>query len=153
MDGVVEMMLDATQQFEIPLTKERLFHWHASLFPAGRSGLKKIAVAAWCRSSVQVVSGPIGRETVHFEAPSTEQVDREMQVFLDWFNQDIAIDPVAKAGLVHLWFVTIHPFEDGNGRIGRAIIDLMLARSEKSSKRFYSLSAQIQKERKEYYAI
>jgi Fic family protein len=152
-EGVVEMILDATQNFNQPLSKKRLFSWHASLFPAGRSGLSKILVGKWRKGPMQVVSGHMGKEVIHFEAPPFERVEREMALFLDWFNHETSIDPILKAGLAHLWFVTIHPFEDGNGRIARAIADLMLARSEKSSQRFYSLSAQIQKERKNYYTI
>ena len=152
-DGVVEMMLDATQRFDQPLTKERLLNWHAALFPTGRSGFAKIQVGAWRTGPVQVVSGRMGKETLHFEAPPAKRVDHEMELFLDWLNNETIIDLVLKAALAHLWFVTIHPFDDGNGRIGRAIADLLLARSEKSSRRFYSLSAQIQVERKNYYAI
>lgn len=152
-EGVVEMMLDATQNFDQPLTKERLLHWHAALFPTGRSGLTKIRVGAWRAGSVQVVSGRMDKEVIHFEAPSADRVDYEMEIFLNWLNNEATMDLVLKAALAHLWFVTIHPFDDGNGRIGRAIADLVLARSEKSSHRFYSLSAQIQKERKSYYAI
>lgn len=152
-DGVVEMMLDATQRFDQPLTKERLLSWHASLFPTGRSGFTKIRVGAWRTGGVQVVSSQMGKKTVHFEGPSAKQVPHEMKLFLDWLNEKTSIDLVLKAALAHLWFVTIHPFDDGNGRIGRAIADLLLARSENSSRRFYSLSAQIQKERKKYYAI
>ncbi|HEX4839332.1 MAG TPA: Fic family protein [Rhabdochlamydiaceae bacterium] len=149
-EGVVEMTLDATQKFDEPLTKERLLKWHALLFPSGN---KRITVGEWRKEVVQVVSGRIDKETVHFEAPPAERVDHEMKLFLEWFNQETAMDLVLKAAIAHLWFVTIHPFEDGNGRIGRALCDLMLARSEKSSHRFYSLSAQIQKERSSYYAI
>jgi Fic family protein len=158
-EGVVDMMLDATRQYDQPLTAERLLAWHASLFPTGRSGMRKIRVGAWRDDStgpMQVVSGPIGRERVHFEAPAAERLDREMKAFLDWFNEDgtsADIDAVLKAGLTHLWFVTIHPFDDGNGRIARAIADLALARSEQSSQRFYSMSAQIRQERAEYYEI
>ncbi len=152
-EGVVEMMLDATQNFDQPLTKERLLKWHMSLFPSTKRGFTKIRVGAWRTGIVQVVSGRIGKEIVHFEAPPAERVDHEMELFLDWFNLDTGMDLVLKAALAHLWFVTIHPFDDGNGRIGRAIADLLLARSENSSRRFYSLSAQIQKERKSYYAI
>jgi Fic family protein len=152
-DGVVEMVLDATQNFDQPLTKERLFSWHASLFPTGRSGLKKIEVGTWRKGPVDVVSGPLGKETVHFEAPPPNLVEKEMNLFLNWFNEEKSLDLVFKAAIAHLWFVTIHPFEDGNGRISRAIADLLLARSENSSRRFYSLSKQIQKERKSYYAI
>jgi Fic family protein len=155
-EGVVEMILDATQDFSSPLTRERLLGWHASLFPAGHSGLKRISVGRYRtdRSGpMQVVSGPTGRERVHYEAPSARRVPREMSDFLGWFNSTQDIDPVMKAGLAHLWFVTIHPFEDGNGRIARAITDMALARSEGSSQRFYSMSAQIRRERKAYYDI
>jgi Fic family protein len=155
-DGVVEMMLDATQKFSRPLTAERLFGWHASLFPAGRSGMVKIAVGQWRKDRsgpMQVVSGPMGRERVHFEAPAAPVLNDEMRAFLKWFNRDDGEDLVVKAGVAHLWFVTIHPFDDGNGRIARAIADMMLARSEKSAQRFYSMSAQIQEERNEYYRI
>lgn len=156
-EGVVEMMLDATQKFAEPLTGERLFGWHASLFPTGRSGMIKIKVGAWrddTTGPMRVVSGPIGRERVHYEAPAAGRLDPEMKVFLDWFNK--VDDPAAlvlKAGVAHLWFVTIHPFDDGNGRIARTITDLTLARSEKSAQRFYSMSAQIREERKAYYDI
>lgn len=152
-DGVVEMMLDATQKFDQPLTKERLLNWHAALFPTGRSGITKIQVGAWRTGPVQVVSGGMGKEKVHFDAPPANRVDREMELFLDWLNAESNIDLVLKAAIAHFWFVTIHPFDDGNGRIGRAIADLILARSENSPRRFYSLSAQIQQERKHYYAI
>jgi Fic family protein len=149
-EGGVEMMLDAIQKFDEPLTKERLLQWHTLLFPSEN---KRITVGEWRKGIVQVVSGRIDKETVHFEAPSAERVDHEMKLFLEWFNQEATMDLVLKAAIAHLWFVTIHPFDDGNGRIGRALCDLMLARSEKSSRRFYSLSAQIQKERSSYYAI
>jgi Fic family protein len=155
-EGVVEMMLDATQQYDQPLTTERLFDWHASLFPTGRSGMHRITVGAWRddrTAPMQVVSGPVGRERVHFEAPAAERVEEEMLRFLDWFNGDATTEPVLKAALAHLWFVTIHPFDDGNGRIARAIADMSLARSEGSSQRFYSMSAQIREERGEYYGI
>jgi Fic family protein len=155
-EGVVELMLDATQRYAAPLTDERLFAWHAALFPTGRSGMSKIIVGAWRTDStgpMQVVSGPIGKEKVHFEAPAAERLNREMRSFLDWFDQDVSLDPVLKAGIAHLWFVTIHPFEDGNGRIARAIADQMLARSEQSPQRFYSMSAQIRLERNRYYSI
>lgn len=152
-EGVVEMMLDATQKFDQPLTKERLLHWHSALFPTGGSGFSKIRVGAWRIGPVQVISGQMGKETLHFEAPRAELVQHEMALFLNWLNNENTIDLVLKAAIAHLWFVTIHPFEDGNGRIGRAIADLILARSEKSSHRFYSLSSQIQLERKNYYAI
>lgn len=155
-EGVVEMMLDATQHYEQPLTSERLFGWHASLFPTGRSGMHRITVGAWRddrTAPMQVVSGPVGRERVHFEAPAAARLDDEMRRFIEWFNSDTKIEPVSKAALAHLWFVTIHPFDDGNGRIARAIADMSLARSEASSQRFYSMSAQIREERGEYYRI
>jgi Fic family protein len=153
-EGVVEMMLDATQKFRATLTAERLFGWHASLFPTGRSGMKQIAFGAWRDASagpMQVVSGGYGRERVHYEAPTADKLDDEMKAFLAWYNGEERIDPVIKAALAHLWFVTIHPFEDGNGRIARAIADMSLARSEHSPQRFYSMSAQIRIERKAYY--
>ncbi len=158
-EGVVEMMLDATRCHHQPLTALRLFAWHASLFPTGQSGLRKIRAGAWREDNagpMQVVSGPIGRERVHFEAPAGADLDREMGAFLDWINDaghDAEIDLVVKAGLAHLWFVTVHPFDDGNGRISRAIADLVLARSEGSPERYYSMSAQIRLERKAYYDI
>ena len=155
-EGVVEMMLDATQRYDQTLSEERLFGWHASLFPTGRSGMHRIAVGAWRddrTAPMQVVSGPVGRERVHFEAPSAARLQEEMRRFVDWFNSDANIEPVLKAALAHLWFVTIHPFDDGNGRIARAIADMSLARSEGSSQRFYSMSAQIREERGEYYRI
>jgi Fic family protein len=155
-EGVVEMMLDATQKFNEPLTDERLFGWQAALFPTGRSGLSKIIVGAWRDEKsgpMQVVSGPYGRERVHYEAPVAGRLDAEMKSFLDWFNAAVDTDPVLKAALAHLWFVTIHPFADGNGRIARAIADMALARSEDSPQRFYSMSAQIQQERNDYYDI
>jgi len=155
-EGVVEMMLDATQQYDQPLTTERLFGWHASLFPTGRSGMHRITVGAWRddrTAPMQVVSGPVGRERVHFEAPAADRLEEEMLRFLDWFNGDATTEPVLKAALAHLWFVTIHPFDDGNGRIARAIADMSLARSEGSSQRFYSMSAQIRDQRGEYYGI
>jgi len=155
-DGVVEMMLDATRRYDEPLTAERLCDWHASLFPTGRSGMKRITVGAWRDSNsdpMQVVSGPAGRERVHFEAPSAARLDGEMRAFRDWLEAPPATDPVLKAGLAHLWFVTIHPFDDGNGRIARAIADMALARSEGSSQRFYSMSSQIRTERNAYYEV
>lgn len=152
-DGVVKMVLDATQNFDKPLTKERLFSWHMALFPEERSGLKKITTGAWRKGPVYVVSGQMGKEKIHFEAPPANRVDGEMQFFLKWINEEQSMDLVLKAALAHLWFVTIHPFDDGNGRIGRAIADFLLARSEKSCHRFYSLSQQIQMERKHYYTI
>jgi len=153
-EGVVEMMLDATQNYAEPLVAERLFAWHASLFPTGRSGMGKITVGAWRPAEIgpmQLVSGPIGKERVHFEAPPADKLADEMAQFLEWFASENGIDPVLKAGVAHFWFVTIHPFEDGNGRIGRAIADMALARAEGAAERFYSMSAQIEAERKEYY--
>ncbi|MFK7762624.1 MAG: Fic family protein [Roseobacter sp.] len=150
-DGVVEMMLDATQTYDQPLDRERLFGWHAALFPTGRSGMTRIAVGQWRDGPMEVVSGPYGRERVHFEAPDALRLDAEMVRFLDWFDQTSALDPVIHSALAHLWFVTIHPFEDGNGRIARAIADMALARSERSSQRFYSMSTQIRQERVAYY--
>ena len=155
-EGIVEMMLDATRHYDQPLTAERLFAWHASLFPTERSGMTKIRTGAWRNDStgpMQVVSGPVGKEHVHFQAPPAKRLDAEMRAFLDGFNAKADIDPVLKAGLAHLWFVTIHPFDDGNGRIARAIADMVLARSENSSQRFYSMSAQIRQERNAYYDI
>lgn len=162
-DGLVEMMLDATRRYQEPLTKERLFDWHAAMFPqaegatkSGRSGMTRITVGAWRTDSagpVQVVSGPLGRENVHFEAPAASLLDREIEMFLQWLEGETESDPVLKAALAHLWFVTIHPFDDGNGRLARAITDMMLARSEQSSQRFYSMSTQIRLERKGYYEI
>jgi len=153
-DGLVDMMLDATQEFADPLTEERLFGWHAALFPTGRSGLRRIRVGDWrddLSGPMQVVSGPPGREWVHFEAPAADRLPSEMRAFLDWFNEDSGTDPLLKAALSHLWFVTIHPFEDGNGRIARAITDLALARSEGQHQRFYSMSSQIERDRNNYY--
>jgi Fic family protein len=155
-EGVVEMMLDATRHYDQPLSGERLFAWHASLFPTGRSGMTRIRAGSWRDDStgpMEVVSGPIGKERVHFQAPPARRLNREMQAFLDWFNAGAGIDPVLEAGLAHLWFVTIHPFDDGNGRIARAIADMALARSENSPQRFYSMSAQIRQERSTYYDI
>ena len=155
-DGIVDMMLDATQDYAAPLTAERLFDWHASLFPTGRSGISRIAVAAWRNEAsgpMQVVSGPYGRETIHYEAPAFNRLDAEMHAFLAWFELHSSTDPVLKAAIAHLWFVTVHPFDDGNGRIARAIADMALARSEESPQRFYSMSAQIRAERKAYYDI
>ncbi len=155
-DGVVEMMLDATQHCFKPLSAQRLFDWHAALFPNGRSGMHKITVADWRKDTtgpMQVVSGAMGKEKVHFQAPDSILVENEMQQFLIWFNDNQKIDFVIKAAIAHLWFVTIHPFEDGNGRITRALTDMLLAQSDKSNQRFYSMSAQIRIERKEYYEI
>jgi Fic family protein len=155
-EGVVEMMLDATQGYDKPLTGRRLFDWHAALFPTGRSGMSKIRVGAWrddAKGPMQVVSGAIGKERVHYEAPAADRVRDEMRKFVEWFEKDQSNDLVIKSGVAHLWFVTIHPFDDGNGRIARAIADMVLARSEHSPQRFYSMSAQIRQERKEYYEI
>ena len=154
-DGVVEMMLDATQHYTEVLSDERLFGWHAALFPTGRSGMYKIVVGNWRDNSkddpMQVVSGAIGKEKVHFQAPDSELLSGEMAKFISWFNAEMDIDPVLKAGVAHLWFVTIHPFDDGNGRIGRAVIDMQLARADETARRFYSMSAQIRTERNAYY--
>jgi Fic family protein len=153
-EGIVEVMLDATGRYEQPLTVDRLFGWHSALFPTGRSGMAKIRVGQWRDDSagpMQVISGPIGRERVHYAAPPAPQVAADMYRFLDWFNAPTTTDPVIRAALAHLWFVTIHPFDDGNGRIARAIADLALARSEGSPQRFYSMSAQIRAERSAYY--
>jgi Fic family protein len=155
-EGVVEMMLDATQRYDQPLTQVRLFDWHGSLFPTARSGMHRITVGQWRddrTSAMQVVSGPVGRERVHFEAPGAPRLEHEMQQFVEWFNGDTTTEPVLKAAQAHLWFVTIHPFDDGNGRIARAIADMALARSERSPQRFYSMSAQIRDERGDYYRI
>lgn len=155
-EGVVEMTLDATRRYDQPLTEDRLFAWHAALFPAGRSAIRKISVGAWRddrEGPMRVVSGPMGKERVHFEAPAAPRVEREMAAFLKWFNAKNDFDQVMKAGLAHLWFVTIHPFDDGNGRIARAIADMSLAHSEDSEQRFYSMSAQIRVERNDYYNI
>jgi Fic family protein len=155
-EGIVEVMLDATRKHASPLTEERLFAWHSALFPTGRSGMQRITVGAWrtkASGPMQVVSGAIGKEWVHYEAPTYDRLKKEMACFLKWFNTSAETDPVIKSALAHFWFVTIHPFKDGNGRIARAIADMMLARSEKSAQRFYSMSAQIQRERKEYYDI
>ena len=155
-EGVVEMMLDATQNYAKPLDAERLFGWHAALFPTGRSGMSRIVVGAWRTKEsgpMHVVSGPYGKEKVHYEAPGFDRLDAERRAFLDWFEKEQKIDPVIKAAIAHLWFVTIHPFDDGNGRIARAIADMALARSENSPQRFYSMSAQIRTERQAYYDI
>ncbi len=153
-DGVVEMMLDATQRFDQPITDERLYGWHAALFPTGRSGMYKITVGDWRTGKngpMQVISGAFGKEKVHFQAPDALKLPAEMTAFLNWLNTEHAIDPVLKSGIAHLWFVTVHPFEDGNGRIARAIGDLQLARADKTPQRFYSMSAQIRIERNDYY--
>ena len=155
-EGVVEMMLDATQNLAAPLSADRLFAWHAALFPTGRSGMRKLIVGAWRDDStgpMQVVSGPVGREDVHYEAPAARRLDAEMSRFIAWANEDDPTDAVLRAALAHLWFVTIHPFDDGNGRVARAIADWQLARSENSAQRFYSMSAQIRHERNDYYDV
>jgi Fic family protein len=155
-DGVVEMVLDATQNFDQPLNAKRLFAWHTALFPGGTSGFHQIKVGAWrddASGPMQVVSGAIGHERVHFEAPAASRLDAEMDTLITWANTTGDIDPVLKAAIIHLWFVTIHPFDDGNGRIARAIADWALARSEKSSLRFYSMSSQIRLERNVYYDV
>jgi Fic family protein len=175
-DGVVEMTLDATQHCDQPLTKERLISWHAALFPAGQSGMYNIITGQWRNAEkgpMQVVSGPLGRERVHFEAPDATLLETEMQQFIDWFNNSTGINPVIKAGIAHLWFVTIHPFDDGNGRIARVITDMQLARTDitgqrasglrstglrapglrATGQRYYSMSAQIRQHRNEYYDI
>lgn len=152
-DGIVQMMLDATQNNGNEIDKNRLFAWHGALFPTGRSGLYQIEVAQWRTGEMQVVSGGMGREVIHFQAPPPQNLDKEMQVFLEWFNSNTLQDPILKAALAHFWFVTIHPFDDGNGRIARAITDLQLSRADGVNQRFYSMSAQIMKERKVYYQI
>lgn len=155
-EGVVEMVLDATANCQAPVTRERLYGWHAALFPTGHSGLARIRVGAWrddARGPMQVVSGPIGRQRVHFQAPPAERLDAETSRFLEWLNGESNDPPLLRAGLGHLWLVTLHPFDDGNGRIARALGDLLLARADGSPQRFYSLSAQIQRERRAYYDV
>jgi Fic family protein len=155
-DGVVEMTLDAIRKYKEPLTKRRLFSWHSSLFPTGRSGMLKIITGKWRDDStgpMQVVSGPMGRKKVHFQAPPAKEVENEMSQFLKWFNSRSDTDPVLKAGVAHFWFITIHPFEDGNGRIARVLADMLLAQAERSDRRFYSMSAQIRSDRKRYYEV
>ena len=155
-EGIVEVMLDATRNYAAPVTDERLFGWQAALFPTGRSGLRRITTGGWRTAAsgpMQVVSGPLGRERIHFEAPEAERLPLEMACFLQWLNAPNATDPLLISAVAHFWFVTIHPFEDGNGRIARALADLLLARAEGSSRRFYSLSAQIQAERQAYYDV
>jgi Fic family protein len=155
-EGVVEINLDATSNYDQPLSTERLYGWHSALFPTGRSGMRTVKTGAWRDDHtgvMQVVSGPLGREHVHFEAPPAAKLEKETKLFIDWYNKDSNMDLVLKSGLAHLWFVTLHPFDDGNGRIARVIGEMTLARSENSSYRFYSLSAQIQKERTSYYEI
>jgi Fic family protein len=153
-EGIVEMMVDATQHYTSPLTKDRIFGWHAALFPTGRSGMRKIKTGTWREAGMEVVSGPEGKQKVHFEAPAADMLESEMKRFLAWFEDKSSVsEPLIKAGLAHLYFVTIHPFEDGNGRIARAITEMSLARLEESAQRFYSMSSQIREERKAYYAI
>jgi Fic family protein len=155
-DGIVDLLIDATKNFEQALSSERLFSWHRSLFPTGESGLYKIISGNWRDDStgpMQVVSGALGKEKVHYQAPPANKVEKEMKLFLEWFNQEQEMDIVLKAAIAHLWFITIHPFEDGNGRIARAIADMLLARSDEQSYRFYSMSTQIRKERNDYYTI
>ncbi len=155
-DGVVEMALDATRNYTEPLTKERLLSWHAAQFPTGRSGMRRIRVGQWrddADGPMEVVSGPVDRRRVHYTAPPAERLGDEMSRFLEWFEDTQSMEPVLAGGVAHLWFVTIHPFEDGNGRIARAIADMALARSEESPERFYSMSAQIRLERTAYYGI
>jgi Uncharacterized conserved protein len=155
-DGIVDLIMDATKNCNEPISADRLFSWHAALFPTGQSGLYKITVGSWRIDStgpMQVVSGAMGKEQVHYQAPDSSVIPREMEQFMDWFNAKTDLEPVLKAGIAHLWFVTLHPFEDGNGRIGRALTDMLLARSDGSTQRFYSMSSQIKKERKTYYDI
>ncbi|MFH6967451.1 Fic family protein [Flavobacterium sp. FlaQc-28] len=152
-DGIVELMLDATQNNNKTLTDERLFGWHAALFPTGRSGMHKIEVANWRSGDMQVVSGGIGREVVHYEAPKAEQLAPEMKKFIDWYNNEQNLESLLKAAVAHLWFITIHPFDDGNGRIARAITDMQLSKSDGVNQRFYSMSTEINKQKKSYYTI
>ena len=152
-EGVVEMMLDATQKYDSQLNHERIFGWHAALFPNGWSGMHRIDTGRYRDGEMQVVSGPMGKEKIHFQAPPPNKVKDEMDAFLSWINQETKIDGVLKAAIAHFWFIIIHPFDDGNGRIARAISDMLLARSEESSQRFYSLSNQILSEKKNYYAV
>lgn len=155
-EGVVEMVLDATSRASSPLTAERLFGWHAALFPTGYSGMNKIAIGQWRDDSdgpMQVVSGPVGRRKIHYQAPPADALPAETAKFLAWANEESDEPMLIKAGLAHLWFVTLHPFDDGNGRIARAVGDLFLARADGSPQRFYSLSAQIQRDRKDYYDV
>src|SRR4030042_72932 len=155
-DGVVDMMLDATPNYTMPLTTDRLFCWHSALFPSGRSGMYKIILGKWRDDStgpMQVVSGALGKEKVHFEAPPSEEIRKEMKSFISWFNKEPDQDLILKSAISHLWFITIHPFEDGNGRIARALSEMLLTRSDETPQRFYSMSAQIRSERKDYYKI
>lgn len=152
-EGIVEVLLDATQNFRMPLTAERLFGWHAALFPTGYSGMYKIEVGCYRTGEMQIVSGAMGKEKIHYEAVAPESIKSEMDLFINWFNEEEKIDPVLKTAIAHFWFIIIHPFDDGNGRIARAISDLLLSRAENSAERFYSMSSQILEERKEYYAM
>jgi len=152
-EGVVEMMLDATQSYEDPISKDRLCGWHSALFPTGRSGMQRITAGEWRKGPMQVVSGPMGREKVHYDAPEAGRLEPEMNQFMLWFNSETDLEPVIKSAISHLWFVSIHPFDDGNGRIARAIADLQLARADRTRQRFYSMSAEILNSKKEYYAI
>lgn len=152
-DGIVEMMLDATQNYTLPLTKERLFGWHASLFPTGYSGMYQIEVGKYRTEEMEVVSGAMGKERVHYRATKAKEIEMEMERFLVWFNSDVKIDPVLKAAVAHFWFVTIHPFDDGNGRIARALTDMQLVRSDGTPLRFYSMSNQIVVKQKKYYDL
>ena len=155
-EGVVEMMLDATQKYSDPLTKGRMCGWHAALFPTGRSGMYKITVGEWRndeRGPMQVISGPVGREKVHYTAPEAKRLEVEMDRFIQWFSTDNSMEPVIKSAIAHLWFVSIHPFDDGNGRIARAIADSQLARADRTNQRFYSMSAQIMKSKNGYFAV
>lgn len=152
-EGVVEMMLDATRNYQNPLTNDRLFGWHSALFPSGFSGMHKIEVGRYRTGEMQIVSGAMGKEKIHFEAVSANKVNEEMDRFLTWFNDNSTLDPVLKAAIAHFWFIIIHPFDDGNGRIARAITDLMLTRADQTTERYYSMSSQILVERKQYYDI
>ncbi len=152
-EGIVEMMLDATQNYKTPLDEERLFGWHAALFPTGHSGMYKIDVARYRTGVMQIVSGAMGKEKIHYEAPAPERVQAEMNAFLQWFNEDLTLDPVIKSGIAHFRFIIIHPFDDGNGRIARTLSDMLLAQADNTAQRFYSLSSQILTERKAYYEV
>jgi Fic family protein len=154
-EGMVAMTLDATSHLDSPITRERLFGWQAALFPTGYSDIRKIKTGGWrddADGPMQVLSGPVGREKVHYQAAPAERIEAEMERFLSWLNAPITIDGIVHAALAHLWFVTIHPFEDGNGRIARALADRSLARSEHSPQRFYSLASEIRREQPAYYA-
>ena len=152
-DGIVDLMLDATQNNNKLIHEERLFGWHATLFPTGRSGMYPIEVGKWRIDSIQVVSGGLGREKIHFEAPEHEKLNQEMNQFIHWFNQEENLDPILKAAITHLWFITIHPFADGNGRIARALTDMQLSKADGINRRFYSMSNEINKQKKSYYSI